>query len=77
MTTTGHYQITSAINSQWRIQGFPEGGSPIPDKIRYPIIWYNFCWKMHKNEKKIGLGIKNPKTSRAIFNAPRSANANA
>ena len=49
--------LTITEYNQWRIQNFPYGGTPTPGFVTKPIIWKDFCRKLHENEKKLdGVG---------------------
>ena len=36
--------------TQWRIHDFPWGANP-RGTAHQPIIWQNFCWRLHENER--------------------------
>ena len=52
-------------NYQWRIQESQRGRQPLREHL--PIIWHDFCRKLHENEKKLDLG------GARILALPRSA----
>ena len=39
------------MDIQWRIQNYPDGGRQRLNLGQKPIIWQDFCRKLHENER--------------------------
>ena len=48
----GPSMLTVRVN-QWQVQVFPDGGRLSLSLGHNPIIWQDFRWKLHENERKL------------------------